>query len=156
MLYSDQTLTTAQNHDDSYITFQRAPEALLIPKSEVEVLQSFDGRGQITLSAYLRTDTPQFQKTVYDSFIRETQASLDECGSKPECREALQEDMEIVGLYLKTNGHRRHAGIAIFSCAAELFWRAYPLPVPIPTRVSVGPRFDLEPLLQAIGQRQPA
>jgi hypothetical protein len=56
--------------------------------------------------------------------------------------------MEIVGLYLRTNGHRRHPGLAIFSCAAELFWRAYPLPRPVPNQVAVGPKFNLEPLHQ--------
>ena len=59
--------------------------------------------------------------------------------------------MEIVGLYLKTNGHRYPPGLAIFSCAAELFWRAYPLPVAVPTQVTVGPKFDLEPLLRILG-----
>jgi hypothetical protein len=54
--------------------------------------------------------------------------------------------VEIVKLYLQTNGHRRHASLALFSCAAELFWRAYPLSVPVPTQVSVGPGFDLAPL----------
>ncbi len=78
---------------------------------------------------------------------------LDECGSKPECREALKEDMEIVGLYLRTNGHRDYAGVAIFSCAAELFWRVYPLPEPLPNQVSVGAKFDISPLKQVLGRR---
>jgi hypothetical protein len=96
-------------------------------------------------------DTPQLRDSAYDHFSQEIKASLEECNPQPECRKALEEDMEIVGLYLKTNGHRRHQGIAIFSCAAELFWRAYPLTVALPTRVSVGPKFDVEPLLVAAG-----
>jgi hypothetical protein len=56
--------------------------------------------------------------------------------------------MEIVKLYLQTNGHRRYAGLAIFSCASELFWRAYPLLVPVPTEITVGPGFNVEPLRQ--------
>jgi hypothetical protein len=124
----------------------------LIPESDLETLQSFDGHGHITLSAYLPLDTPEHRETAYDVFVRQVQACLDECGPRPECREAIKEDMEIVGLYIRTNGHRHHPGLAIFSCAAELFWRAYPLSVPLPAQVMVGPRFDLEPLMQATGQ----
>jgi hypothetical protein len=125
-------------------------EVLLISDSDLVLLQSFTGRGHIALSAYLRLDTPKLRDAAYDDFVRATQTCLDRCNLQAEYREAIKEDMEIVGLYLKTNGHRRHAGVAIFSCAAELFWRVYPLPVPLPPQVSVGPRFNLGPLMQAI------
>lgn len=124
----------------------------MIPDSDVEVLQSFNGHGHIALSAYLRLDTPERCEAAYDTFVRQMQARLEECGPQPECRDAIQEDMEIVGLYLKTNGQRHRPGLAIFSCAAELFWRAYPLPVPLPTQVTVGPTFDLVPLTQVRGE----
>lgn len=120
----------------------------MISDRDLAALESFNSRGHITLSAYLRLDTPAHRESAYDDFARHTHACLDECGPESECREAIKEDMEIVGLYLKTNGHRRHAGLAIFSCAAELFWRAYPLASPISTQVSVGPRFNVEPLKQ--------
>ena len=121
----------------------------MIPDSDLALLQSFTGNGHITLSAYLRLDTPQLRDSAYDDFVRATEACLDECNPQQECREAIKEDVEIVGLYLKTNGHRRPAGVAIFSCAAELFWRVYPLEALPLTQVSVGPRFNLEPLVQA-------
>jgi len=127
-------------------------EVHLIPDSDLEALQSFNGHGSITLSAYLRLDTPQHQESAYDEFVQQMNMRLDECRSKPDCREALREDMEIVGMDLHTNGHRDYAGLAIFSCATELFWRVYPLPVPLPNRVSVGPKFDVEPLKQALEQ----
>jgi hypothetical protein len=129
-------------------------EVLLIPTRDVEVLQSFNSRGKITVSAYLRMDTPEHRESAVREFMQQMQVRLDECGSSPECREALKEDMEIVGLYLRTNGYRNQAGLAIFSCAAELFWRVYPLPVPVPTQVSVGPKFDVEPLREVSGQRK--
>jgi hypothetical protein len=119
----------------------------LIPASDLEVLRSFDSRGRITLSAYLRLDSPQDRASAYDEFMKLMRCRLEECGSDRECQEAVEEDMEIVGLYLRTNGHRKHAGLAIFSCAAELFWRAYPLESAIPNQVTVGPTFNLEPLL---------
>jgi hypothetical protein len=118
----------------------------LIPDRDLAALQSFDSHGNITLSAYLRLDTPDRRRSAYDDFARKMRVHLDECGSRPECREAIKEDMEIVNLYLKTNGHRHYSGLAIFSCAAAFFWRAYPLESPIPTHVTVGPSFDLEPL----------
>jgi len=107
------------------------------------------------LSAYLRLDTPECRASVVEEFMQQAQTRVEECGSRPECRAALQEDIEIVEIYLKTNGHRRNAGLAIFSCAAELFWRAYPLARPVPTQVTVGSKFNVEPLLQQFRQGQP-
>jgi hypothetical protein len=129
-----------------------ALEVPLIPDSDLDALQSFNGHGSTTLSAYLRLDTPERRKSAYDEFVQLMKLRLEECGHEPECLEALKEDMEIVGLYLRTNGHRNYAGLAIFSCAAELFWRVYPLSEPLPNRVSVGPKFDIAPLKQALEQ----
>jgi hypothetical protein len=127
-------------------------EVLLIPDNDLEVLRSFDGRGNIALSAYLCLDTHQCRESAYNEFMQQMQARLAEHASQPDVQDALVEDMEIVGLYLRTNGHRRHAGVAIFSCAARLFWRAFPLIEAIPTKVTVGSRFDLEPLMSAVSQ----
>jgi hypothetical protein len=124
----------------------------LIPDSDLEVLRSFNGHGSTTLSAYLRLDSPELWQSAYDEFMLQVKRQLDECASPKECREALKEDMEIVGIYLRTNGHRTHPAVAIFSCASELFWRVYPLPEPVPFTVSVGPRFDLEPLKESTHQ----
>jgi hypothetical protein len=118
----------------------------LIPERDLELLESFNGHGHIVLSAYLQLDTPQHRQAAYEEFMRQARARLEECGPRADCRKAIQEDIEIVSLYLKSNGHRRQPGLAIFSCAAELFWRAYPLPEAVPDRVVIGQRFDLEPL----------
>ena len=121
----------------------------MIPPKDFELLRAFDSGGRITLSVYLRLDTPESRESAYEEFMRQVRIRIEECGSNVECRSEIQEDMEIVGLYLRTNGHRRHAGLAIFSCAPELFWRAYPLAVPVPSQVTVGPQFNLEPLTQS-------
>ncbi|MGQ9598671.1 MAG: hypothetical protein ACUVWZ_04580 [Anaerolineae bacterium] len=120
----------------------------MISENELNRLKSFHGNGNYALTVYLRLDTPQFRETAYEHFDQAVQACLERCASQPECREAIREDLEIVGLYIKTNVHRHYPGVAIFSCAAELFWRAYPLPAPIPTQVSVGSGFNVEPLLE--------
>jgi hypothetical protein len=124
----------------------------VIPEKEVKVLESFNGHGNVVLSAYLPLDTAEHRQLAYDNFLKLAQRRMEECGSWDDCRERLGEDIEIVGLYLKSNGHRQNRGLAIFSCATELFWRAYPLPVPVSAKVSVGPHFDLEPLKQVVEQ----
>jgi hypothetical protein len=121
----------------------------VIPDKELKILESFNGRGHVVLSAYLPLNTPEQRKTAYEKFTKLAQQRLEACGHRPDCREAMREDIEIVGLYLKSNGHRHNPGLAIFSCAVELFWRAFPLPLPVPAQVSVGSHFDLEPLRQA-------
>jgi hypothetical protein len=131
----------------------RTPEVPLIPERDLETLQTFDGRGNIMLSAYLRLDTPEHRNSALGEFVQQLHARLEECRPRQECWEAIQEDKEIVSLYLKTNGQRQQPGLAIFSCAAELFWRAYSLPVAVPTQVMVGPQFDLEPLMEALAQQ---
>jgi hypothetical protein len=129
-----------------HMVLHEALEDVLIPKSELQLLQSFDNRDSITLSAFLPMDTPERREQAHAYFLQQIQLRLEELGPDAEYRDALKDDVEIVGLYLRTNGHRRHQGLAIFSCAAELFWRAYPLPVPPPLEVTVGPNFDIEPL----------
>lgn len=125
----------------------------MIPDSDLETLRSFNGRGHNALSVYLCLDTTEHRDAAYDTFAQQIQARLDECNPKPECRKAIKEDVEIVGLYLKTDGYRHRPGLVIFSCAAELFWRAYSLSLPLPTQVTVGPKFNLEPLMRTIGPR---
>jgi hypothetical protein len=128
----------------------------LIPERDLALLDSFNGHGHVMLSAYLQLDTPPHRQAAVEEFMRQAQARLEECGPRADCRKEIEEDIEIVSLYLKTNGHRRQPGLAIFSCAAELFWRAYPLPQPVPTRVVIGPRFDLDPLRAVARSAWPA
>ncbi|MFL7811948.1 MAG: hypothetical protein AB8I80_25140, partial [Anaerolineae bacterium] len=100
----------------------------------------------------LQLDTPEHRRSAYEEFLKLARARLDACDQRPESRKALDEDIEIVGLYLKTNGHgsHHHPGLAIFSCAAQLFWRAYPLPVALGNQVEVGRRFDVQPLKEVV------
>lgn len=154
MLYFSRHLTSSLVAKALKATLHETSEVPLIPDRDLEVLESFNGRGHITLSAYLPLDTPEHRDVAYSDFVRLAQERLEDCRPRPECQEAIREDMEIVGLYLKTNGHRNNPGLAIFSCATELFWRAYSLPMPIPTQVSVGPQFDVEPLKKAMAMRQ--
>jgi hypothetical protein len=123
-------------------------EVLLIPVSELEALKSFESNGQLVLSAYICLEGMSHKDEVSAEFRQQLSRQLSDCNARPECRKAIEEDLEIIDLYLKTNGHRKHAGLALFSCAARYFWRAFPLPVAIPTRITAGRKFDLAPLLQ--------
>jgi hypothetical protein len=120
---------------------------MLIPDGDLEALKSFESDGPLVLSVYLPLDTPQSRESAHDEFLRQVEIQLAECQAQPDCRKAVKEDIEIISLYLRTNGHRRHAGLAIFSCAPKFFWRAYPLPVAVPLHITAGQRFDVEPLI---------
>jgi hypothetical protein len=125
-------------------------EPVIIPAEEWDALKRFQGDTHLVVSAYLNLDSAAQRRAAYAEFMRQMQVRLEDCGARQDCREAVQEDIEIVRLYLKTNGERRFRSVAIFSCAPEYFWRAYPLPVPVPTQVTVGRHLDLEPLEQTL------
>lgn len=120
----------------------------MISKKDLEVLRAYRSRGHTLLSVYLRLDSAAGRQGAYQQFVRLLRACLNNHELPPMCPEIIQEDIEIVSLYLTSNANHPGAGLAIFSCACELFWRAYSLPILIPSRVAVGPRFDIEPLLQ--------
>ena len=122
----------------------------MISDRELDVLKAYDNRGHNLLSVYLRLDTSARRQAANDQFVQQVRACLDNHDPPPMLREIIQEDIEIVSVYISSNAKRCGAGLAIFSCASELFWRAYSLPLPVPTQVAVGPRFDIDPLLQVV------
>ena len=130
--------------------FLRVAEVVLISDGDLEALESFESDGPLVLSVYLPLDTPQSREAANDEFMRQVEIQLAECQAEPDCRKAVKEDIEIISLYLRTNGHRRHAGLAIFSCAPKFFWRAYPLPVAVPLHITAGHRFDVKPLIRLL------
>lgn len=129
---------------------------MIIPAEELEALRRFQGDTHLAVSAYLNLDSPEQRQAAYEEFMRHMQKRLEECGARKDCQEAVEEDIEIVRLYLKTNGQRTFRGVAIFSCAPEYFWRAYPLPVPVSTQVTVGRQLNLGPLERALATLEPS
>ena len=127
--------------------FLRKAEVVLISDGDLEALKSFESDGPLLLSVYLPLDTHESREAAHDEFMRQVEIQLAKCQAEPDCRKAVKEDIEIISLYLRTNGHRRHAGLAIFSCAPKFFWRAYPLPVALPFHIAAGQKFDVGPLL---------
>ena len=114
---------------------------------DLETLTHFTSNDHPTISIYLDLSTPQRKKDPYPYFLCAlSQILAGGTESKRELEEALKEDIELVNLYLRTNGSRQSEGVAIFSCAGEYFWRAYRLPIPIPDQVYIGSTFNLQPL----------
>lgn len=123
----------------------------MIPSpEELQRLAAFETDGQPTLSIYLDLTTANKRKSASNDFETMSNQQLDKCRADRRCRKILQEDIEIVQIYLSDGSLPPSAGLAIFSCASRLFWRAYSLPVAVPNRVDIGPTFNLEPLLSAM------
>ncbi len=122
----------------------------MISEKELQMLKEFDGRGSLALSVYLRLDTPEKRRRAYETFRRCIAPYLNGNGTDA----ALREDLDLIKVYLQTNGVKYAAGLAIFSCADRLFWRAYQLPVPVPDHVELGPTFNVQPLEEALREQE--
>jgi hypothetical protein len=116
---------------------------------ELQALKAFNAQSGLALSIYLDLDSAEKRVTAEETLRRLLHAQVRAMGIHGEAQETLQEDFEIIQLYLNTNGSRNARGLAIFSCANEFFWRAYPLPVPIGTHVHIAPHLDTEHLADA-------
>lgn len=117
---------------------------------ELDILSQFTAQNGLALSVYLDLRSTHAQQRAADTARHLIQAHLKESGIGDEAMEALQEDLDVIRLYLTTNGGRDAEGVAMFSCAAELFWRVYPLSAPVSNVVHVGPRFNVRPLLEKL------
>jgi hypothetical protein len=122
----------------------------VISEKELKTLKEFDGRDNLALSVYLQLDTPQKKRSAYDTFRRCIAPHLDGNGTET----ILRDDLDLVKTYLQTNGGKDGAGLAIFSCAGRLFWRAYKLPVTVSDQVELGPAFDVQPLEEALKEQE--
>ena len=57
--------------------FRKGSEVLLVTNRDLETLRSFNSRGRITVSAYLRLDTPQYRESAHDEFVHLMQEQLE-------------------------------------------------------------------------------
>lgn len=126
-------------------------EAKVTPSPEdLARLAAFEADGRPALSIYLELTTVHRRKSARSIFETMASQQLEAGNADRRWRRMLQEDIEIVQMYLSNGSFPYSAGLAIFSCAGRVFWRAYPLPVAVPNRVDIGPTFNLEPLLSAL------
>ncbi len=123
----------------------------MIPSPEdLARLAAFEADGRPALSIYLELTTAHKRKSASNIFETMANQQLEARNVDRRWRKMLQEDIEIVQMYLSNSSFPCSAGLAIFSCACRVFWRAYPLPVAVPNRVYIGPTFNLEPLISAL------
>ena len=87
------------------------------------------------LSIYLNTDPSQGNADVYKLKLRSMLKEVD-----------LPEDESIIENYFEHQHNGAGRSLAIFSCAPENFFRAYPVQIPIRSRLRVSNRPHVKPL----------
>jgi hypothetical protein len=110
--------------------------------ADLEVLDKYNSPAGLAVSVYLDLESLPEPDTATQLLEELAEAQKRELGMDQASWDSLQEDLDIIRLYLRTNGNRHARGVAIFCCASEYFWRVYPLPTPIPTHMHIGPRLD--------------
>jgi hypothetical protein len=110
--------------------------------TDLSALGQYNCPSGLAVSVYLDLQSLPERETATRLLQQLAEAQKEELGMDQEDWTTVQEDLDIIRLYLKTNGNRQVPGVAIFCCASEYFWRAYPLPTPIPTHMHIGHRLD--------------
>ncbi len=113
-----------------------------LTSTDLAVLDRYSCSSGLAVSVYLDLESLPERDTATRLLQQLAEAQKEELGMDEEDWSTLQEDLDIIRLYLKTNGNRQTPGVAIFCCASEYFWRAFPLPTPIPTHMHIGSRLD--------------
>ncbi len=127
----------------------------MIPSPEdFERLATFETDGRPAMTVYLDLTTSDKRESASKRFEAMAVQQLEKCGASRRCRKMLREDIDIIHMYLNNGCLPCGAGLAIFSCASCLFWRAFSLPVAVSNRVGIGPVFNLEPLNQAMEEME--
>jgi hypothetical protein len=126
---------------------------LLFTEDEIDVLRNFTSQDRLALSVYLDLGSPDSTETAIALLQRLIEQELQSVGASGATRQSLQEDIELTRLYLTTNCGRRTKSLAVFSCAGELFWRTYSLPLSVVTQVYLGRRFVTGPLFSMLGDQ---
>ena len=137
-----------------YVMMNRHSDNTPTP-ADLDILDKYSSPNGLAVSVYLDLESLPEPDTANQLLEQLAEAQKRELGMDEESWDSLQEDLDIIRLYLKTNGNRRAKGVAIFCCASEFFWRVYSLPTPIPTHMHVGPRLDTADLvlLSRAGQK---
>lgn len=112
----------------------------MLNEAALQALASFQAASDAApvLSLYLNVDPLQRTTDTYKLALRHLLDSVD--GVVP------KEDRARVERYVELEYDWQGRGLACFSCAAEDFWQAFPLRVPVDDQVFVGRRPYLKPL----------
>lgn len=118
--------------------------------TEIETLNSFRSRSGLALSVYIDLRSTQQKEKANDMVRSLVRRCLEDMKCSEGDWEAIQEDLDLIQIYLRTNSNRQAIGVAVFSCAQDLFWRAWPVWTPIKTEVHIGPEFNTQQLLEVM------
>jgi peptide subunit release factor 1 (eRF1) len=122
----------------------------MITPRELDELVRIDGGATRVLSVQLdlslQRQADRAYVVAFTSLARELDRGLDAAA-----RSALEGEVERVRQFLAQE-QPRGLGVAIYSCAPLNLWRVYPLPEPVPDRVTFRPRPRIRPVLDLIDQ----
>jgi peptide chain release factor subunit 1 len=123
------------------MTVASRPAPPVVTRADVERLVRFDGRGARILSVYLDLD-PERQVTrsyriVLEDLVKAVREPLD----KDALRDLEVEAAKVLEWLEQERPGAR--GLAVFSSSAAGLWVTYPMPAPVPDRLS----FDVHPLV---------
>jgi peptide subunit release factor 1 (eRF1) len=126
----------------------------MITRNEIRELATFyaDENSGAALSFYFQPVPPQDrshrnQTIIAKDILKEAQKEADAKGKNGPIHADLNRILDVAG---KLSGHAR--GHAVFACSARNFWKEYDLPPRLgATRISIQPRFQLQPLAALLG-----
>jgi peptide subunit release factor 1 (eRF1) len=106
----------------------------MITETNLQELLGFISKHPV-LSLYLNTDPSQGNADGYQLNLRNMLKEVD-----------LKADVEAVEHYFSREFDWSGRSVAVFSCAPDKFFRAYPLAMTVPSRVRIGERPHVKPL----------
>ncbi len=106
----------------------------MFAENDLRELLEFKATGP-TLSVYLNMDPSEGNADAYRLRLRNMLKEVD-----------LPKDVEAVENYFTTQYNWSGRSVAVFSCAADGFFRAYPFAIPVADMIQVGIRPSVKPL----------
>lgn len=120
----------------------------------VRELADFDPKGSPVTTCYLNVDGRERVRPV--DVERELDRLIRRLRSSGAVEDAVAGDIERITRHVHNGLDRKSVrGLAIFSCAAQDLWRVVPLPVPVHSRLHVGPAPAIAQLASVAEQLQP-
>ena len=110
----------------------------MFSRKDLQELAEYHGTGAPVLSLYLNVDPSQHTTDEYKLALRQLLRGASE--------QAASQDIAAVEHFFDLEYDWSGRGMAVFSCAADNFWRTFALAVPVADQVFVGPRPYLTPL----------
>jgi len=110
----------------------------MFSRKDLQELAEYKGTGAPVLSLYLNVDPSQHTTDEYKLALRQL---LRDAGER-----AAAKDIAAVERFFDLEYDWSGRSMAVFSCSADTFWRAYPLATPVPDHVFVGSKPYVTPL----------